>query len=471
MKKSDFIIFTSVMLILILTPAVKANFACGQVLSKNPQLITSSWLNVKIYYSDAPQSFATCKVSPAENKFCCDTRQIEGQEWRIGRAVEAKIINNKYFTNKANLTISGEGFDIFPLMTMQKAIIIHSPSSGIYVNITKLFVNLSTFGGYDNISYNLSKDEEIIKEKQICDNCNNSEFYLENLTLGSYVLNIFAQNQERETKNENVTFSIVDDISFDRKIECNGCLNREVPANKNVTIKLSADFSHNVKGKIKDFFPVEWKLIENKEGKVHSFSPTHNYIEWEIDEKESEFEYTILSPSTIIAKKYEFKTLLENYTLEKSDMTLYRFYKFFPLKQKQHDLQIEPFIEIKYLQISKENPLIININNEKVELIALFPKENTQDIEAKIYSLPINKNEFLRIKIESDIEQDNLDRVLIRFKIKKNEAVKNTEIYLQNNYGSIKLLEKTLYQEDSEYFYYDAFSDEGGEFFAVYENE
>ena len=282
-------------------------------------------------------------------------------------------------------------------------------------------------------------------------------------------MDIFAQNEEGEVKKDNVTFSIVEGAYFNRKIKCEGCLEKNVPQNKNITIVISANFSNKVSGKIRDFFPIEWKLVENKEGKIHAFSKTHNYIEWEMESKSAEFEYVVSAPPTVLTKKYEFKTFLNNYSLGKDDIVLYRFYKFLPLKKQQENIKIEPILETEYPHISNENPLVINLNYNNIDLVALFPKKNENDVTAKIYSLPKEENEEFRIQVESEIGQDNLEKVLVRFKIKNHGAsiLKNADIYLKDEYGNVEKLEKDINQKTSGYTYYDAFSDKEGEFFLI----
>jgi len=166
MEKRFFLSFGGVVAYLLffimVTPLVSANFVCGKVnsvgsvvVNGSQEIISPSWFNVIVYYSEDPSESTSCKVSPADNKYCCDPQDIKGVSWQIGKEVSAEIFDSEkgYVSNKVSLIISGEGYDVFPEMFLEKAVQIHSPASGILLNKTKIFFNISIASRFNKIEY------------------------------------------------------------------------------------------------------------------------------------------------------------------------------------------------------------------------------------------------------------------------------------------------------------------------------
>src|SRR4030042_4450255 len=129
----------------------EASLACGQVNSTAG--IEPQWMKVKIYGIDK-NKFTTCSVSPAENKFCCDIEAIYPPlNLPVGSQMNGEIFNEEgYFAGPVSLYTSGEGYDVFPLMNLKKAIVINSPGRVIFSNEPKLLLNASFKSPFTNIS-------------------------------------------------------------------------------------------------------------------------------------------------------------------------------------------------------------------------------------------------------------------------------------------------------------------------------
>jgi hypothetical protein len=226
------VLFSVVFLFFI--PNSSANFACGIV--KTHEDISPSWFDVTVYYEEAREFFTTCKVSPDENKYCCDPSEIDQVEWDIGKKLIAQINQDGYLTEPKSLTISGEGYDIFPELVLEKILHIESPNQTLFVNQSKLFFNISTSKQYRNISYSLSSDG-FSKTEVLCTNCNHVEKLLENLPSGSYNLNIESMNDSGDTVLEKKEIFFIDNVKFSREINCEGCKEGYIPTELYIVYK------------------------------------------------------------------------------------------------------------------------------------------------------------------------------------------------------------------------------------------
>ena len=118
----------SLMLFIILqTKLVLGNFVCGQVEDSEDNM-SASWYSVRIFYPSAPNKFTNCQVSPAGNKYCCDTEAISGRSWRIGDVVAAEIFDNEtgYVAGQVSVVTTGEGYSVFSVMKFSSFSLLNS---------------------------------------------------------------------------------------------------------------------------------------------------------------------------------------------------------------------------------------------------------------------------------------------------------------------------------------------------------
>src|SRR3989344_3692851 len=125
MKKTIMLPFLAVLLAL---PLISSHFVCGHVEDSNDNF-SASWFSVRVYYSSTPSSYASCDVSPDGNKYCCDATSIPGKTWKIGDLLNAEIVDYDlgYVARPVLITTTGEGYDVFPVMSIVKVINMHSP--------------------------------------------------------------------------------------------------------------------------------------------------------------------------------------------------------------------------------------------------------------------------------------------------------------------------------------------------------
>src|SRR3989338_9040803 len=137
-KRLILVYLSALVFAILLIDFVSANFVCGKV--KDVGEVSASWFDVSVYYPEFPNKKTSCKISPEEGKYCCDPEAIKGVTWKIGKSVNAEIFDFEkgYVAGLVSLIISGEGFDVFPEMQLDKAITVYSPNSSLILDIDRV---------------------------------------------------------------------------------------------------------------------------------------------------------------------------------------------------------------------------------------------------------------------------------------------------------------------------------------------
>src|SRR6056297_2879182 len=117
------LIFASFLFLLII-PLGEAHMVCGKV-NDSEDGMNADWFDVTGYYANGKST--SCKISPSENKYCCDF--LRDKEWKIGNVVDLEIFEKGfgYFAGPVSVKTTGEGYDIAPEMELKKAINVYSP--------------------------------------------------------------------------------------------------------------------------------------------------------------------------------------------------------------------------------------------------------------------------------------------------------------------------------------------------------
>jgi len=468
-KRGKILVFLAgAFFVLLLTSFTSANFVCGEVNSSVE--LSSYWFDVMIHYPENPEEYTSCKISPEGGKYCCDPEDIKGVSWDIGKEINAKIFEKGYVAGPVSLTISGEGYDIFPEMQLKKIVTVHEPNKSVYFNITKIIVNVSSLPEFNHLSYSLNNSKGY-KESEICGKCNNAKIQIENLSFGKNILKIIAADENGQRVIESKEFSILESINFERKIECKGCQKKKIMAGSKVNITVYLNLSHDALGTLIDYFPIDWQYL-GKEN-IESYSETHNLIKWEVDGKNMEKTYTLTTPNTTITKRYTFKSEFEFYKSKEDKIVLFKFYKYLPwpksfsqYKNKYHNLKKE----INYLDISPSNPSVLFLKDSLFESVVLFPNESIKGMSNLIFlKIPPRSNFNQNFIIETNIESNKINKILITFKIKKPSwsilSLKSVKAYhhdIKDN--SLKLLQIEKYDEDENFLYYEMYAQNKGTF-------
>lgn len=315
-----FILFLAI--IFLLNP-VSAKFLCGEVLNSDDGM-SPAWYDARITYSSF---YNSCKVNPEELRFCCDADlDSMGNDggWNIGDVATLKIlnVNTGYAIIPKDLIFTSNAYDIFPTAKLEKVIVVNSPVKKIFLeNHTDVVFNIS----YLENSKNYSIDHEEIFV------LNNS--YIENKTLSYGVNSILIESEFLgEVFNEEVDIGIIKNFSVSRNLECSGCSNNKIHTNRIINVTLSLEFSHNVTNfKVKEIVPIDWSIVNSKDGIVKFGSQEYNTIEWIVDGNTFEINYSLFSPNE--SREYHIASYLEDLFLEEEKYSTYTYVK--PIKRSR----------------------------------------------------------------------------------------------------------------------------------------
>lgn len=260
-RKGVFLAFALVLALVNLS-SVSANFVCGEVFTEEE--ISPGWFDVEISYTQNANAKTSCQISPGNNRFCCDPREIEAVNWDVGKEINARVYDQEkgYLSDTSSLIISGEGFDVFPILELRDAISVHSPHNRVFIDSSEFYLNASIDQHFDSIDYALNFSGEIVDEGNLCESCNHFEGFLNLSEKGQYQLLITARNPEAYMI-EKIDLYNLDYLFFERKVACDGCDEGSVPQGSIANISISINSSHNITGELEDYFPSSWIFIDD----------------------------------------------------------------------------------------------------------------------------------------------------------------------------------------------------------------
>lgn len=466
-----------VFLVLLLAEGVSANFVCGFV-DDSKLDFEASWLGVDIFYIDNPSFRTNCQVSPEGMKFCCDPSEIEEVSWAIGKEVGAEIINeeNGLVSEVVSLTISGEGYDIFPDLVVNEVSNILSPNKSFIFPGENLDLSFETFVLVDSVSYEIMVSDgiswELYDSGSICEECSYGDISLGNLDQGFYRLDLISNYKGIEFHNYK-TFSVIGDLNFDRSFECLYCAEGYAKSGELVSVSLSYDFSGYSEGKAYDLVPVEWEIIDSPGGYVEPYNEDYNIITWNINGSSNVLNYYLKTPFVLFTTNYEFIAGFENQMFEPDDLSAFFFYRFlsWPRQGKYGDVFVKGTLK-RFLDISPENPIVLSPNTENFLRVGIFPDEKKHRVYA--YSF-FDERDLDDVGLEnaylgffSSLSREEIDNVIVEFKIPKvNGSRIDSDISIYH-FGWIEL-DKELYLSDENYDYYRAKSPFLGNFRVSYD--
>ena len=447
-----YLIFILFLVILSSLPLVTSNFVCGIV--NDSKGVSSSWRNILIYSEEHPDQSIICRSNP-ENKFCCDLENVS-----IGDNVFAEVFDEEsgFVSNKVNLVITGEGYDLFPQMNMEKAILINSPNNRIFINQSQLSMNLSLAENYDSLNYSFNSLNHSFEE-HFCDNCGSFLLPL-NLDKGKNEIILTAYG-DREIS-EKIDIYNLDYLILDINVICNKCKKTEdyfyVPSGDNITFSSSFNSSHNISGEFLFYFPSEWALYNSSI--KEDFSATHNAIKETIDnKKESTKNYSFVSPNVFIKTDYLFYQKLDN----QESTTRVRVFKLkiIPFHKKK-PFEQGYFNQALAQRASPDEPVILYSKEDYLQTIAIFPNIEID----KAYSNLKFETKKSGGKIEhiftilTSIQNKDIESIFLVFKV---ENGKNIHVYEGSRELSLE-----LYKNSQDYTYYSTWAYDKGPFIVIF---
>lgn len=448
-----FFLILSLISVMYLIPNVGANFACGFL--NDSEEVSASWKEVLVYYEENPSETTTCKTSP-ENKFCCDLEAISSVSWAPGKVVHAEVFNPEqdYIAGPVTLLTTEEGFDIFPDMQLRKAITFNQPIQTILINNSQVFFNLSMDSSYNNLKYTLNSQSEQV----VCELCTQVDFILEDLLKGKNNINLIVYNSEigREITKSLQIFSL-DYLDILDSFECPRCINRGerfyVPSNSEVNLTLQFNSSHEISGIAEIYFPVDWILDESF--LPEDYSLTHNLVEWNIENSSNEeIIFPFVSSGIFFKRKDIFQYEIPDSGFSKErEVIVYGLTRFFPFSAYKEFSQKTYFKDSLLEQISPTEPLILDLDKDIFEVIAIYPKQEINEAYAYIAyrERRFFRNKYITFNLISNLANDEIESILFRFKIPKDNMLE-----FSHPEGDIGIY---LYDQDYEYDYYEAYVD------------
>ncbi len=450
MKKNTFLISLMFIIIILSTKLVVANFVCGQVLDADDNM-SAQWYSVMIYYPSSQNNYAGCEISPAENKYCCDTEAIPRKTWKIGDIVGAEVFDSAsgYVAGPVSIVTSGEGYDVLPVMQLERVIKVRDWKKLIFSNETGFLLNASFREPYNFVELERNNDKSVL-----CENCSNFSEYI-NVSFGMNYLRLIASDVR--SISEDLVVVVLNWFKFERKIECKGCLGNRVRHNQVVDVALLLNLSHYVEGlELKEYVPIDFEILET-DGQIRAYSQTHNMIVWNVSGKNIEKKYVIKSPKIrFFPKKYSFRTELEDKIMSEEDIIVFRFFWFFPFNQKGAQNYFDP--HKMQTRIYPNRPLVKRFDNEIIR-VAVFPKKTIRNAEFDLLNYTLEDLDDFEV-ISSYLFDTNFaertEKIYIEFKVEKNvsEIYESISLFVLNQ--DWKENEIKFYEEDEIYLYYKA---------------
>jgi hypothetical protein len=458
--------FAFLAFVILFSDLVLASFACGQVNSTGG--MQPQWMNVRIYSQDE-NKFSTCQVSPAENKFCCDTLAIPGFTWKIWALIKGGVFDNEtgYVAGPVMLYTTGEGYDVFPAMTLEKVIKLSGSDKAILSNKSQAFLNASFRQPYNFVEIENNGSKQVL--------CTNCTYFIDfiNCSWGMNSVKIYASNGKNILA-EKWDFAVLSNFSFGRNLDCKGCKDNLAKQNQVVNMKVSLNLSHNVENmQLREYVPVEWKIVSS-EGKVTSYSPEYNLIVWNVSGRAINKDYTALPPKiTIFPKKYIFRTELENELLKEDEIIVYRLFSFFSFFSSSSDFGNHLFMNTSrnsYSFASSSKPIVLRPKQGEIIRAAIFSKRILKNVNMDLRNQSFNENlpnssynVLSYYLFETDIKEEDIDKILLELKINKNmlnqNGYRNVSLFFSNDTGENGWKEATLeiFDENDNEAYYRSF--------------
>ncbi len=454
-EKKLFLMGLLFIIVFSLSYPVSAHFVCGQVLN-SPQNVSAAWLPVKIFYPSSPSNFTACEVSPDGNKYCCDAEAIPSSTpWKIGDTVNAGVYSPQtgYVAGPVSIVTTGEGYDLFPDMQIQKVINIFSPIQSLIISSTpSLFLNSSFLSPYNHVT--LSNDSSKIL---LCDNCTSFSGKI-NLSYGMNSLNLSASSGNL-VFSQNINLALLKKITFQRSFTCNGCGKSTIPPDQNFSVSIFLNLSNSISNfQLEEYVPSDF-LIINTTGSVQSYNSTYNVIIWNISGRNIYENYTVVSPHIVwpLSYSYEFYSSLGGININSEEVKVRNFFDFVPIRVPPH--KNFGYYGGTYPVISPGRPYVLS-GNYSIEKLAFFPKSAMDNAHFGL----ISGNVCSSVKgvvgcysVTSSSSPNYVNRTYIEFKVPKSSSSNPSDISLLSFVNGWQKQNITFVGQDSQNMYFSGF--------------
>jgi len=420
------------LLLLFAINPVSAKFICGEVTPTDQ--LSPSWYEAKTSLTENQIHSSTCKVSPSNNRYCCDIDIIKdttGYQWKISDIFEVEITDTTsgYFTLPKNLTLTGAGYDVAPKLTLEKAIQITSPNTTLTISPT--LPNLSI-----QFSQHCTESGQII---------NNTKTNISLQTLfGKNEVSLYATCNSQEFQT-NHTFFIIKNITL--KKEYTGF---KIRKNK-IRIKSEGYGTVNLQGKLsspvsnielKEYVPIGFEILTtSNNATIQTANSLYNVITWKISDDNFNLTYLIKAPEVSLGMhEYKFTTQIDQTTLQEE--TVYT-YKLIPiiLSSSPSSRGYTPAQE-KLSKVSLTEPLILE-NEEEGLTTALYSTTPKEEAILELYEFNYTGryNRSLKYiksyKIKTNLNSTERGIIKFKYEITRSEleekGYKSIQFFTQDN--------------------------------------
>ncbi len=465
-----FILSYCAVALVISSQVVSANFICGSVNSEDT--LSPSWFEVTVYYSENPLQTTSCLVSPQDNKYCCDPREIESVSWNVGKDITAEIFDpaTGYFSTPQTTFISGEGYDVLEPLELTQAITLHSPEAHAFLDTTSLDVSVSLAEPYSVLLYELIGPQGTVSET-VCEACSQSTFTLEDLSYGAYslVLTAYPQGQPEKMLSKEHSFTLLEYVEVNRTLVCDGCTSDFAPPGTDVLVQLDITLSHPVEGIVYDAFPTEWEYTGD--GVVVPFSDTHTAVQLAVNGAQATMTYPLQSPSNRAPAVYAFQSGFESFEVTIHEVLVFYFRlpwflttaswhpslvtfgisDVLSFTQKEANLEesITPDYSERVSRVGPLTPLVLSLEGDyPVQQVALFTSEPHGFSEAQIIFRDDASFSYPIMDIYSTLPKSAIENVFIRYVPPEESA---TLFFYDSQEGVWIALESTFNPESGAY--------------------
>lgn len=461
------VFFLCIVLVMINIGEVSASFVCGQ-LADSVDNMSSDWFDVMIYAPENPFFYSLCKVSPDQNKYCCDAEEVFEDGVDIGDVVYSEVINdNGYVSGPVSLTISGEGYDLFPLMTLEKVIDIKMPLGRvIFLNesakINEINDSLEIFeipfifegGG----SYNKFYLDNGLNRTLLCDDCDGYNGSLKVKSgMNDYIVQ--ASSEFREI-NVSHSFGVITGYNSSISSVCDKCKENKVPSGEDLVVVHEIHLSDRVENmKLVEYVPIDFEIVDSGNGVVRTYSSTHNMIEWVVSGKNIYVNYSVHSPSIFwLSKYYVFSAELEGLNIAQDQVKVSGIIPFFSSSNPFERFLLKKQV---YSWIQKGQPLVLKPRNNQIKRIAFFVNDSIYNVECSLFEeIPETDYDTLLFyySYDSNSIRKYLDNIYIEF-VLDNEVYLDPDIkefnffYYDGEYYNVGLLPKPYKNDSFDYYF------------------
>ncbi|MBN1156145.1 PGF-pre-PGF domain-containing protein [Candidatus Woesearchaeota archaeon] len=446
MKKQ---IITGIVIFSLLAIACQAaHFVCGTVFDAADST-TAIGMNVMLYYPADSTNKAECSVN-GENIYCCDAEAIPGHTWQSGDVVHSRLSDRDYVGGPVNTTTTAAGYDVAPDMNATLAIHVFSPSNNSIIRSNHALLDITTASQMNQsiwCSLNYSANTTL------CTRCNNATTNITLLDEGTYTVIAYANNTFKETKSEQITFTI--DAVNDPPILNSYSPESIAPSMDELdTLEFSVNATDPNNYSVVSYY---WTENGNALGVVNS---SYEFISWYNDEHSAGV-YNI----TVNITDGEF-SVIRSWLLTVSDVSSQGASnrENYVAREIESDYkESKETFALNDVKINEAVVIRVNDNDFAITRLEIEVKENAPSLDIEIAKLTgrpewleydNNKNAYQFLEIKKSVDDKVIRKATFYFKVEKSWLKDYDAVFVDIYNGKWERLTPEKISEDDKYVHY-----------------